>query len=235
MQKLDYDINIDYSKIFETWEKPLQPLLQSDYMHNLMVFLHEVYKSNQYPRPAKKEIFEVFKKVQYNHVRVVILGGEPDKSEKGNGILFATRESSYLRPLPVTLEVEKCIEKTIYEGCYINFDLTLEHWFKQGVLPIHSTWTTPFNNEIDHIKLWRNFTRNLIKILSTNNTGIIFILLGQEARYYKKFINQNSHYILEHNLPQYFMDKQQDWNCPCFKRANQIIKSCNGTQYQIVW
>lgn len=236
MKKIDYELNINFKDIFDTWVKPLEKLLKSDYMHNLMVFYHELYKSNNFPRPLKSQIFEVFKQVPFNNVRVVILGGEPFSGLKGNGILFATNKHEQLRPSGVSMAVENCIEQTIYEGCNIKFDITLEHWLNQGVLPIHSTWTTTFNkNEGDHVKLWRNFTREIIKSLSNNKTGIIFILLGKEARYYRKFISENSHYVFEYHLPEHDIKRNADWNCPLFKRVNDLIKSINGKESMITW
>jgi len=54
---IDYDLNIDHDKLMEQdWADVLKDsLLDTPYMENLMLFLHEKYKGgNMYP---KKKIF----------------------------------------------------------------------------------------------------------------------------------------------------------------------------------
>lgn len=233
--KVDYKVQFDYHKVFGDWVEPLKKLFQSDYMYNLTVFLHELY-SIKLPlaTPRKNEIYQAFQSVPFKNVRVVVLNGEPPIHGKGNGVGLATSLASFGSPSIQTLALEKCIERTIHRGLLLEFDYTLEHWMRQGVIPLHTTLTTEFGKSTHRI-YWRNFVREVIKGISDNSTGIIFILLGPKARYFKKFISETNHYVLEYHHPKYSIDRKQDWNCPCFKQANDILKANNGKDLVIKW
>ena len=237
MDKVDvpYKMTINYEKHFDTWTKPLAPLLESNYMYNLMVFLHELYKSAEQPRPLKREVFQVFREVPYAHVRVVILSDEPFTDMKGNGIALATAERALMTPSEITDKVHECVETTIYKGCRPGFDLTLEPWLKQGVFPMHAALTTGYNKPREHVKIWREFTRYVIKRLSNSSPGLIFILLGKEAGEYRKFISETDHYVLTYHTPKWSAKQNVKWNCPLFKRANDILIKNTGSDSAIVW
>lgn len=235
--QVDYEFEINYNQIFGIkWFVELQPFLNTNYMFNLMLFLHELYKTKYMPLPRKSEVFQVFHKINPLNVRVVILGDGPFYNTKGNGVAFATRESNYLNPSEITLKIEKCIEKTIYKGCKVNFDLTLEHWMEQGVMPLNVALTTNFGKDNAHIKLWRNFTREVLKTIDKYNKNVVFILLGDEARSFKPYLDENKHYVLEYTHPLEAVRNNTDWNCDAFKRTNQIITSLAESKHtNIVW
>lgn len=234
--KVDYTFIPNYHKIFGVkWVVELQPFLSSNYTFNMMLFLHELYKTKYMPLPRKSEVFEVFKLINPLDVRCVVLGDEPFNNTKGSGVAFATRESQMLRPSLVTVKIEKCIERTIYDGCKINFDLTLSHWMKQGVLPLNVAMTTNFASHNTHIDLWSNFTREVLKSINKHNSNVIFILLGDTARSFKPLINENRHYVLEYKHPSESVRDNTQWNCEAFKRANQIIATLGGANNAIKW
>jgi uracil DNA glycosylase len=232
---LGYDLEIDYYDHFKTWTKPLSALLDSTYMLNIMKFLHELYKSKDFPRPRKSEIFQVFKEVDFSTVKVVILTSEPFPNTKGNGIALATSQREYNNPSYITEMISNCVEQTIYDGCRPGFDLTLEPWLKQGVLPLHAAMTTKWNKKGEHLKVWSQFTRSVLTTLNSCNNGIIFILLGNHAKSFEYLINKKSHYVLEYMSPQEAFTLRQDWICTCFKDANDIILKANGKEQMIVW
>lgn len=239
MEKLDlgYDIKFSFSEVFgESWLKPLSPLFQSNYMHNLLLFLHEVYSDGEYPRPRSKEVFQVFREVPFDNVRVVILvDGAPDNHVKGNGIALATRPEEQIRPRLVTQTVWKSVERSVYKGMKLDFDVTLQHWLNQGVFPIHTSLTTIYKNGKDpHKDIWKHFIREFITTISEKRSNVIFILLGSGARQYKHHIDSFNHHILEYFNPRYAIQKHIGWNCPCFVRANQILKSIERTSDNLI-
>lgn len=241
MNKIDlgYELKFSFAEVFgESWLKPLSSLFQSNYMYNLLGFVQELYtKKEEYPRPRKNEIFQAFREVPFENLRVVVLvGGAPFSNLKGNGIALATRDEEYMRPALITQEVEACIERTVYKGCKINFDLTLQHWLNQGVLPINTSLTTMYRDVGNpHEKLWKHFIREVIKGISSEKKDIVFILLGRNARQYKPLINSFNHHVLEYFHPKYAFSRNVQWNCPCFLRANQILASLGGKENTIEW
>ncbi|MBV1929568.1 MAG: hypothetical protein KUG81_08680, partial [Gammaproteobacteria bacterium] len=225
---------IDYKDVFGDWADPLGELFKSDYMHNLEVFLDEIYKGRHSEAiPKKDQIFKSFQRVAFANLRVVILCEGTPSGARGNGVALSTDISHYLNPREETIAVEQCVEKTIYKGCNPAFDLTLDHWLNQGVMPVYTTLTGQFGK--NHSALWRNFTREVIKGISDNSTGVVFILLGPKARYFRKFISETTHYVYEYHTPTYSLDRDQRWNCPAFKQVNELLKANNGKEFTINW
>ncbi len=234
MNKSIYKLDIDYRDIFKEWTHYLNILLTSTYMHNLMVFLNESYKSRMLYPQKKNVIFKPFQLVNFYKVRVVILGKEPYNDNVNTGIPFAQRDNIFVGFENATYQIEKTIEETQYNGFRLNIDTTLENWTNQGVLPLYAAMTVEKDKSGSNLLHWRNFTREIIKALSTNRTGIIYCLWGEEAQYFKQFINEDSNYILEASNPQN-IKKINKWDCNHFKEINEIITENNGSDFCIKW
>ena len=78
-----------------------------------------------------------------------------------------------------------------------------------------------------HIKKYgKNFTNDLIKFISDNTNGIIFILWGNDAKSIIPFIDQNKHHILQHTHPSP-LSRKPFINCDHFVKTNLILKEKN--------
>lgn len=227
-------LNIDFKSIFNDWCHYLNILLVSKYMHNLMVFLNEAYKSRNIYPTNKLNVFKPFQLVSFNKVRVVIIGREPYNDKINTGIPFAQQDGFALNLQNSFHHIEENIKSSIYDSFKLSMDTELEHWTRQGVLPLYSALTVEKNKTGSHLMHWRNFTREVIKALNNNRTGIIYCLWGEEAQYFKKFINDNSNFILECDNPQY-IEKSNKWDCNHFTEINKIITENNGSDFNIKW
>lgn len=205
-------------------------------MYNLMVFLNESYKHTKNIVPANKlNVFSCFEKTQFANLKVVLMNTEPSPNYFNNGLALGVKKDINTPPL-VNQKVRNCIEKQFYNGINLHYDYSLESWAKQGVLLLNCALTNKFASNNAHVIYWRKFTREVIKSINDNKTGIIFILLGNEARSYKKFIDTDKkHHVLEYHNPVYSVVKGQDWNCPSFKQCNDIIRNINGESEIIKW
>lgn len=236
-------LTINYTTLFNDWINILHPILTSTYFANLYVFINEVYKSfNNHSYQSifpiyRSNVFSSFKKIKYDNVRVVILAGEPITNNKGTGIPYAnTLGSSQLCP---ELEaIRYCIKDSIYKGEDFNFDQTLLRWMDQGVLLLHSTLTSEKNYKNSHELIWREFTRNVLNLISENKRikgeKIIFVFWGKEAKYFKKYIDLYNHYALFFKSPSESLEEGKIWDCPHFKQINNMLKSSLG-QSPITW
>lgn len=121
------------------------------------------------------------------------------------GILFGNKEGTRDEDLSPSLQVikEAAINFEIPHNCII-FDPTLESWAKQGILMINSALTVEMDKIGSHVMLWRPFIADLLKRLSDNETGIIYVLFGRQAQSFKPYINKNFNTILEENHPAYY-------------------------------
>lgn len=76
------------------------------------------------------------------------------------------------------------------------------HWPSQGVLLLNTALTVKPKEAGSHTKLWAPFTESLIAELQKKD-NIVWILWGNHAKSYKKYITNETHHILEgvHPMP----------------------------------
>lgn len=155
--------------------------------------------------PAQSNVFKAFEVCPYDKLKVVMLGQDP-YPQKGvaTGILFGNKEGTRDEDLSPSLQIikEAAINFEIPHNCII-FDPTLESWAKQGILMINSALTVEMNKIGSHVMLWRPFIASLLKKLSENETGIIYVLFGKQAQTFKPYINKKFNTVLEENYPAY--------------------------------
>lgn len=156
--------------------------------------------------PSRENVFKAFESCPYDKLKVVMLGQDPFP-QKGvaTGILFGNNKEVIEENLSPSLQIikEAVINFEIPHN-RITFDNSLESWAKQGILMINSALTVEMNRIGSHVMLWRPFIADLLKRLSDNETGIIYVLFGRQAQSFKPYINKNFNTILEENHPAYY-------------------------------
>ena len=187
--------------------------------------------------PAQNNVFKAFEVCPYDKLKVVMLGQDPFP-QKGiaTGILFGNKEGTRDEDLSPSLQIvkEAAINFEIPHNCII-FDPTLESWAKQGILMINSALTVEMNKIGSHIMLWRPFIASLLKKLSENKTGIIYILFGKQAQTFKPYINKQFNIVLEENHPAYFARTGEAMPHTVFEQISKLTKGMYGipiTWYQ---
>lgn len=233
MSKVNIDIN--YNQLLgKSWAGVLEPLLKSSYMENLMSFLHEAYKV-QNVRPNKRDIFDAFTHTTFTDLRVVIIGKEPYQNFKSTGLAFANVDKYGELFSPELVKIFSTVERTLYSGFKMYTDPTLVQWAYQDVLLLNSALTVEVGNDGSHLKYWRNFIREFIKITNEWKTGIVFCLWGEEAQYFKQYINTDKNYVLECEHPTKAVVENRQWECNHFEEINKIINKINGKECEIDW
>lgn len=187
--------------------------------------------------PAQSNVFKAFEVCPYDKLKVVMLGQDP-YHQKGvaTGILFGNKEGTRDEDLSPSLQVikEAAINFEIPHNCII-FDPTLESWAKQGILMINSALTVEMNKIGSHVMLWRPFIASILKKLSENETGIIYVLFGKQAQTFKPYINKQFNTVLEENHPAYFARTGEAMPHTVFEQISKLTKGMYGmpiTWYQ---
>ena len=187
--------------------------------------------------PAQSNVFKAFEVCPYDNLKVVMLGQDPFP-QKGvaTGILFGNKEGTRDEDLSPSLQIikEAAINFEIPHNCII-FDPTLESWAKQGILMINSALTVEMNKIGSHVMLWRPFIASLLKNLSENETGIIYVLFGKQAQTFKPYINKKLNTVLEENHPAYFARTGEAMPHTVFEQISKLTKGIYGipiTWYQ---
>lgn len=173
--------------------------------------------------PSPKNIFKAFRICSFKECRVVMLGQDlyPQQGV-ATGVLFGNSKDTPEDKLSPSLQVIK--EAAInYEIPHnrIEFDNTLESWAKQGILMINTALTCEVGRS--HFDIWRPFTAKLIHNLSSRDGDIIYVLFGDQASSFKKYI-VNSPKIIEVYHPAYFAEQNKKMPYSIFTDINQVLK-----------
>ena len=180
--------------------------------------------------PMQGDVFKAFKLCPYDNLKVVMLGQDP-YPQKGvaTGLLFGNKKEVDEENLSPSLQIvkEAAINLEIPHKSII-FDQTLESWVRQGILMINTALTVEMNRIGSHVMLWRPFVANLLKKLSENETGIIYVLFGKQAQTFKPYINKQFNIILEENHPAYFARTETKMPSTVFNQISKLTKDKYG-------
>lgn len=184
--------------IAESWKVHLNEEFEKEYFKTLVEFVKEEY-NNHTVYPPGIEIFRAFDKCKWEDIKVVIIGQDPYHGPgQANGLCFSVRPEVAMPPSLINIfkEIKDDTGKPFPE----NGDL--ERWAEQGVLLLNATLTVRANIAGSHQnKGWEIFTDAVIKKLSTEKTGLVFLLWGSYAQKKKELIDGDKHFILESPHP----------------------------------
>jgi uracil-DNA glycosylase len=190
-----------------------------------------------YPYP--KLLFNAFNYTDLNRVKVVILGQDPyhgydiykkKKIPQAMGMSFS---------VPDGMQVPSSLDN-IYRNMLKFEHLTekpksgnLELWASQGCLMLNTILTVDEKTPKSHQKCWTKFTDNIIRYISQNLEGVVFVLWGSPALEKLHLIDQSKHKVTISSHPS---------GLSCHKRLRQYqaFVDCNhfriiNQKHPIVW
>lgn len=145
--------------------------------------------------PPEEYIFEAFKKTPFDQVKVIILGQDPYHGpNQAHGLSFSVSDG---QKIPPSL---KNIFKELHQDLNLNIpeNGNLEKWAEQGVLLLNATLTVRAHQAGSHQnKGWEEFTDAVIKKISDNKNGCVFLLWGNYAQKKALLIDSKKHLILK--------------------------------------
>ena len=211
---------------FSTWWR----VIDKKELLDILTKLNIKYKQDNIC-PQKNDIFKAFKVCPYNELKVIMVGQDP-YPQKGvaTGILFGNKKGTEENNLSPSLQVmrEAAVNFEVPHN-YINFDITLESWAKQGILMLNSALTVETNKIGSHVMLWRPFISSLLRRLSESETGLVYVLFGKQAQTFKPYINSKFNVILEENHPAYYVRAGKKMPCNILKQMKKGIKGIYGS------
>ena len=223
----DYRLNVDFDKLLGDWCEPLKDMLSSQLMGVLMFFVNNIYeRSLNTVYPLKKDLFKAFKLCKFKDVQVVIVNCSNEfMNSKSNGLAFGNKDeliNNFFDSSLITLFNK--IEMKDYDGLMIDKDFTLESWAKKGVLLLNSSLTS--YSSLSHTFQWYNFISFVLKKISSEKQGIIFVVIGEQPNtLYSNKINDKKHTLMRY--------KTFDYNV--LEDINSNIEEINGKNYRIKW
>lgn len=189
--------------------------------------------------PSIKDIFRAFTLCSLYNLKVVILAQDPYFEIKNNspvatGIAFGNSIDTPSSRYSPSLEIlsESVIDFSVPHKDII-FDPSLEKWENQGVLMLNSALSCIAYKPGSHTLLWRPFIRSLLCSLSAQNTGIVYVLMGNQAQSFEPYINEHYNYILKERHPAWYARNHIVMPSDIWYRINDILVGLYG--YGIEW
>ena len=224
--KAKMDLNLIFSK---KWQNILRSEFDEKYFKDLICFLDSEYKNHKI-FPNKKQIFEAINKVEYNNLKVIIIGQDPYHGKnQANGIAFSVDEKTQKPPSL------KNILKELSNDLNVKTDnVDLKKWANQGVLLLNSILTVRENLPSSHKgQGWEIFTTKIITELVKRKSNLVFILWGKYAEEKLKNIDLKNHFVLKSSHPSPLSSYRGFFGCKHFSKTNKILRELK--KEEIIW
>jgi len=205
-----------------SWLRVLENEFDKDYMVRLRAFLKEEKQTGHKIYPKGGDIFNAFNTTPFDKVEVVILGQDPYHGEnQAHGLSFSVQKGITIPPS--LRNIYKELSTDILGFVTPNHgDLT--EWAKQGVLLLNASLTVREGQPGSHQKMgWEQFTDNVIKTISDQKEGIVFILWGAFAQAKAELIDQKKHFIIKSPHPSPFSADRGFFGSKPFSKTNEIL------------
>lgn len=209
-------------RIEQSWKNALADEFGKPYFESLVRFLHKEKAEGQKIFPPGGQIFRAFELTPLDKLKVVILGQDPYHGYgQAHGLSFSVPEGV---PAPPSLKnIFKEIETDL--GIRMSGYPNLEKWARQGVLLLNAVLTVRAGAAASHSKIgWEEFTDAVIRHISDNCEGVVFLLWGNFARSKSVLIDRSKHHVLEaaHPSP---LARGAFFGCRHFSQTNTLLRA----------
>ncbi len=207
-------------KIEQSWKAALAGEFEKPYFASLVRFLHQEKAQGKVIYPPGSLIFRAFDLTPVPQVKVVILGQDPYHNPgEAMGLSFSVPDG--VRTPPSLKNIFREIETDL--GIRMSGRPNLEGWARQGVLLLNSILTVEAGRAASHRGIgWEEFTDAVIRYLSANCNGIVFLLWGNFAKAKADLIDSSRHHVLQaaHPSP---LAGGAFFGCRHFSQTNNLL------------
>ncbi|QJC33803.1 uracil-DNA glycosylase [Enterobacteriaceae endosymbiont of Donacia provostii] len=209
------DKNIIWHNFFqkETKKKYFIRLIEKIYI--------DIKNNNKIIYPKKKYIFNIFKKINFNNLKVVIIGQDPYYGvNQANGFAFSVMPK--IKIPPTLKNIYKAIKYDIPSFIIPNHGYLI-NWVNEGVMLLNSILTVEKGKPQSHANIgWEIFTNNVIKIINFYYKNIVFLLWGTYAKK-KHILITSDHLILTTSHPSPLSFHRGFNFCKHFSKTNKYL------------
>ena len=208
-------------KIEESWKEVLKDEFTKDYFFQIVTFIKTEKAAGKIIYPPGSLMFNAFGKTPFDKVKVVLLGQDPyHNSGQAHGLSFSV-PPGITKP-PSLINIFKELQSDL--GIPPSADGNLEKWATQGVLLLNASLTVRQNEPGSHSKIgWIEFTDAVIKKISEEKNGVIFLLWGRFAQDKQVLIDETKHHVLKAAHPSPFSADKGFFGCKHFSKTNEFL------------
>ncbi len=214
-------------QIEDSWHKALAAQFTQPYFQQIVNFLKAEKAANKLIFPPGPLIFNAFNTTAFDDVKVVVLGQDPYHNHgQAMGLSFSVPQG-VTKP-PSLINIFKELSTDLNIPTPDHGDLT--KWADQGILLINAALTVEAHKPMSHSKIgWHEFTNNVIKTLSDEREGLVFMLWGGFAKSKRDLIDGSKHLILTAAHPSPLSAHNGFFGCKHFSQTNKWLEQKGET------
>ncbi len=208
-------------QIEPSWQKVLAPEFDKPYFAGIVQFLKNEKAAGKEIYPAGPLIFNAFNLTPFDQVKAVLIGQDPYHGYgQAHGLSFSVPPG--IKPPPSLMNMYKELKDDLgidapAHGC-------LEHWARQGLLMLNASLTVAAATPMSHSKIgWEQFTDAVIRTVSDQKEGVVFILWGRFAQQKEILIDKNKHFVLKAAHPSPFSAYNGFFGSKPYSRTNESL------------
>ena len=208
-------------QIEESWKMALRDEFNKEYFQHIITFLKTEKATGKIIYPPGSLIFNAFKQTPFSKLKVVIIGQDPYHNKgQAHGLSFSVPDG--IAKPPSLINIFKELKNDL--GIEIPPNGNLEKWALQGVLLLNASLTVRQNEPCSHAKTgWLQFTDQIIKKISDEKDGIVFLLWGKFAQEKQSLIDETKHFVLKAAHPSPFSADRGFFGCKHFSKTNELL------------
>jgi uracil-DNA glycosylase len=214
------------ASLHPSWAARVGAWLEREEMQALATFLRAEKAAGKRIHPPGRQMFAALDAVPFEAVRVVILGQDPYHGPgQAHGLSFSVPPGVAVPPslLNIFKEIERDLGLPVpRHGC-------LEHWASQGVLLLNAVLSVEEGRAGSHAgRGWEGFTDEVIRRLSSEREGLVFLLWGSYAQKKGELIDRGRHCVLKAPHPSPLSAHRGFLGCGHFGKANRWLQGRGG-------
>ncbi len=204
------------------WKTALQSEFDKPYFGGIVQFLKEAKAAGKCIYPPGPLIFNAFALTPFGQVKAVILGQDPyHGAGQAHGLCFSVQKGIRLPPSLQNIYKELQDDTGFVpppHGC-------LEDWARQGLLMLNASLTVEAGRPMSHAGIgWASFTDAVIRKVSEEKDGIVFLLWGKFAQQKEALIDTARHFVLKAAHPSPFSAHAGFFGCRHFSKTNVLLQ-----------
>jgi uracil-DNA glycosylase len=205
-----------------SWQDHLGDYLASEPMQALADFLRQEKAKGKQVFPRFEQMFAAFNATDFEAVRVVILGQDPYHGlGQAHGLSFSVPDG--VPPPPSLQNVFKELARDL--GMPKPSTGNLTPWARQGVLLLNAVLSVEMARPGSHqAKGWEAFTDEVIRRLSNEREGLVFMLWGAYAQAKGRIIDNRRHCVLRAPHPSPLSAHRGFIGCGHFSATNRYLQ-----------
>lgn len=197
----------------ESWTE-----LFDDYNFNI----DRLYSGKDTIYPKKEDLFKVFS-MDVNDIRVLLLGQDPYHGEgQAHGLSFSVPDGISIPPS--LLNIFKELKDEYPERNYKFTSGNLEKWFhREKIFLLNSSLSVIKGCAGSQMRIWEEFTNDVIRFVSEKNSKCVFLLFGNFAKAKEVFIEDKNR-IVKCTHPSPMASRYGFFGSGVFKKVEKVLK-----------